>query len=91
MAQVALDELIDTANDIYELYSKQSDETAIHLLKDCERNLRKSFIQLKHIIAWSKQEIDLEQMLSQINAGIIRDARYIRARNGLHEYDVTEL
>lgn len=89
MAQIALEELINTANEVYDLYSQQTDETAIHALKDCERNLRKAYIQLRQITDWAKKEITLEQLVSNTNQGIIRDAKYVRARNGLHEYDVT--
>lgn len=89
MSDLTLNELISTAEDVYGLYDNAHDENAIMIMKDCERNLRRAYIQLRQIQSWAKKEIDTDSLVRNVANGFTRDTKFIRARNGLHEYDVT--
>ena len=82
-----LNDLINKANDINELCTQQLySEPVEKEIKKIEMYVRKTYIMLREYEAFLEEDIDPDKFLTDLNARLIRDQKYVKARDSLDTY-----
>ena len=82
--------LITEANGINNfIRSTDMDEVMIKELRKMEMYCRKTYLMLTHLSEYQKQDaIDSAAFLTNLNIALVRDQKYIKARDSLEDYEI---
>jgi uncharacterized protein (DUF924 family) len=81
--------LIDNANDIDQMVrmGNYTDVTNKEL-KKIEMYCRKTYLMLRHAEKLAEQDHSEDTFMTDLNAALIRDQRYVKVRDNMDDYDI---
>lgn len=82
-------DLIDTAAEVgREALKYAVDSPTYKELKKIEMYIRKTYIMIRHANKLAEDDHSEETFLTDLNAALIRDQRYVKARDSLDSYSI---
>ena len=82
-------DLIDLANDVCDVAENYSRDSLTHKeLKKIEMYCRKTFLMIRHFQKLKEHDHTEETFMKDLNAALIRDQKYVKARDNLESYEI---